>query len=77
MRHRKIIAVILLLVGLLMFVAGVASWLLGLLLPINSTVMIICGIALSAAGLIIFITDLFEAWLSRGQSALVDGLQAG
>jgi len=67
----------LLLVGLVMFVAGFISWLFGVLLPVNPTVMVVFGILMSAVGLIIFITDLFEAWLSRGQSALVDGLQAG
>ena len=28
-------------------------------------------------GLALFVTELFETWLSRGQRALVDGLQAG
>ena len=39
--------------------------------------MVISGIVLLVAGLIIFISDLFESWLSHSQAALVDGLQAG
>ena len=35
------------------------------------------GGALFVAGLIVLVTELMEAMLSRGQSALVDGLQAG
>jgi hypothetical protein len=29
------------------------------------------------AGILIFITEMLESWLSHGQAALVDGLQAG
>ncbi|MGA2784134.1 MAG: hypothetical protein ABSF09_05495 [Candidatus Bathyarchaeia archaeon] len=68
---------ILVVVGLLMLAAGLGSWLLGMSLPVNSTVIVILGTAALVVGLIMFVTELFESWLSRSQSALVDGLQAG
>ena len=35
------------------------------------------GVLLLVLGLVLLIAELMEAWLSRGQRALVDGLQAG
>jgi TctA family transporter len=35
------------------------------------------GVLLMIIGLALLITEHFEAWLSGGQTALVDGLQAG
>ena len=35
------------------------------------------GTLLSVAGFVLLIMELLETWLSRGQKALVDGLQAG
>ena len=35
------------------------------------------GVVLLVIGALILITELMEVWLSRGQTALVDGLQAG
>lgn len=35
------------------------------------------GALLLVVGLVLLVTSLVETWLSRGQSALVDGLQAG
>jgi len=35
------------------------------------------GILLCVAGCILLITEVLETWLSGGQKALVDGLQAG
>ena len=35
------------------------------------------GAIVLVVGLVLFVTDLLENWLSKGQSALVDGLQAG
>jgi len=71
------ISIILVSVGLLMLAAGLGSWLLGMTLPVNSTAIVILGTVALVVGLIMFVTELFESWLSRGQSALVDGLQAG
>ena len=35
------------------------------------------GVLLIIIGLTLLVTELLEAWLSGGQTALVDGLQAG
>lgn len=35
------------------------------------------GTVLLGVGLLLLITELMEVWMSRGQTALVDGLQAG
>jgi hypothetical protein len=35
------------------------------------------GSILFLIGIVLLIMELFETWLSRGQRALVDGLQAG
>lgn len=35
------------------------------------------GAVLVVIGLLLFLTELLETWLSKGQTALVDGLQAG
>jgi hypothetical protein len=37
----------------------------------------VAGALLVVIGLLLVITELMETWLSKGQTALVDGLQAG
>jgi hypothetical protein len=39
--------------------------------------LVVAGAVLLVIGLLLLITELMETWLSRGQTALVDGLQAG
>lgn len=41
------------------------------------TVVAVAGVILLVVGLLLLITELMESWLSKGQAALVDGLQAG
>lgn len=77
LRQRKILSMIFMLVGLAMPAAAVESWLYDASLPINSTVMVIFGALILIGGFIIFITELFESWISHSQSALVGGLRAG
>jgi hypothetical protein len=43
------------------------NWLLG----------VVVGVALILVSLALLVTELMEVWLTRGQRALVDGLQAG
>ena len=38
---------------------------------------LVVGALLCVAGFVLLIMELLETWLSRGQKALVDGLQAG
>ena len=45
--------------------------------PLDSWLGITLGAVLVLVGLALMVTDLFEKWLSQGQRALVDGLQAG
>jgi hypothetical protein len=44
---------------------------------LNWTITGSTGAVLLVVGALILITELMEVWLSRGQTALVDGLQAG
>lgn len=44
---------------------------------LNPTILSVLGALLLVIGLLLLITELMETWLSRGQTALVDGLQAG
>ena len=77
LKLRKAVAIILVLTGLLTFVAGLSSWIVNAYSPFSSTVMIIFGVLLLGLGIIVMIIERFESWLSHGQAALVDGLQAG
>ncbi|HUO43163.1 MAG TPA: hypothetical protein VMU35_09320 [Methylomirabilota bacterium] len=77
LKLRKGVAIILVLTGLLTFVAGLSSWIVNAYAPFSSTVMIILGVLLLAFGIIVMIIERLESWLSHGQAALVDGLQAG
>ena len=60
-----------------MLAAGVGLWLLGIMLSVNPSLVVVLGTVVLMVGLIVFVTERFESWLNRGQSALVDGLQAG
>jgi len=44
---------------------------------LNRVISLAVGVLLCVAGFVLLITELLETWLSRGQKALVDGLQAG
>ena len=73
---RKVIAILLLLLGLTMCVAGVSLWINAVPSPFLS-VTIILGVVLVVVGILIFTPEIFESWLSHGLAAIVDGLQAG
>jgi uncharacterized membrane protein HdeD (DUF308 family) len=76
LRPRVIFSVIMIFVGLVLVVSSVA-FVMAHAPPLNWIVLASLGVLLIAAGLVLLITDLMETWLTRGQSALVDGLQAG
>jgi len=44
---------------------------------LNWLIPLAVGAFLIVAGFVLLITELLETWLSKGQRALVDGLQAG
>jgi len=76
LRARRTVALVTITVGmifLVLFVLALVSRESGL----NSWLFAVAGIVLLIIGLAFFITDRLEALLSGGQTALVDGLQAG
>jgi uncharacterized membrane protein YccC len=77
MRARKIASAILILVGFGVLLTSLASRMLRLQVHLNSPLVTIVAAFLIVVGVLVFITEMFESWLSRGQAALVDGLQAG
>jgi hypothetical protein len=44
---------------------------------LNWLLSVVVGVALILVSLALLVTELMEVWLTRGQRALVDGLQAG
>ena len=76
LKVRKSIAIILILLASVVSVVGIWSWIIGMNPPLGF-ITILLGLLLLVVGILIFITEMFESWLSQGQAALVDGLQAG
>lgn len=70
------IAAVVILVGLLLLVDSVLS-IVSHSRMVNWILPLAIGSLLFVAGFVLLITELMETWLSRGQRALVDGLQAG
>jgi len=77
LKKRRVLPVILFVFGVVLVMWGVFHWLFSSAVTFDDTVLIICGTILAVAGILMFIADLFETFLSHGQTALVDGLQAG
>jgi len=63
--------------GIALLVASVVSWVLAREFPLSVAAAAVFGAALVIVGIVILSTEFLEAALSRGQTALVDGLQAG
>jgi len=70
-------------IALFVILAGVVGIVLAVLLAVSGILMLnwlipgAIGSILLVVGFVLLITELMETWLSRGQRALVDGLQAG
>ena len=63
--------------GIVLIALSVGSMLLHLI-PFPGIPLIgVVGVLLLVVGLLLLVTELVENWLSKGQAALVDGLQAG
>ena len=71
------LSVILSLAGFLLLVGGIVNWVFSSVVTFEDTSLIIGGAILLLVGIFVFVADLIETFLSRGQTALVDGLQAG
>jgi len=69
--------VMLSLAGFLLLVSGTVNWVFSSVVTFEDTSLIIGGAILLLVGIFVFVADLIETFLSRGQTALVDGLQAG
>ena len=76
LRNCVVIAVTLMAVGIVTMVGSALS-LAVYSAGLESIFGIVVGAVLILVGLVLLVTELMETWLNRGQSALVDGLQAG
>jgi len=61
----------------IVFVVASALLLMGAAPRLNWIILLAVGTLLCVAGFVLLVMELLETWLSRGQKALVDGLQAG
>jgi len=77
LKKRRVLSVILSLAGFLLLVSGIVNWVFSSVVTFEDTSLIIGGAILLLVGIFVFVADLIETFLSRGQTALVDGLQAG
>jgi hypothetical protein len=77
MRMRKLIGLLLDALGLALAAVSLNVAAIHSVHPVSIVLLIVLAVLLMAVGLIVLIRDLFEGWLDRGQSALVDGLSAG
>ncbi len=77
MRARRLLGGSLTVLGFVLATGGLMATISHYVLPLGNVVMATVGILMLAAGLIVLITEVLELWLTRGQAALVDGLQAG
>ena len=64
-------------IGLALVAVAIVLWNFNSGLTFNYTALAIGGVILVIVGILIFVADFFETFLSRGQTVLVDGLQAG
>jgi len=77
MQTRKTLGLCLTILGLVLVVASLSAVFLHYSIPGSNGLAGIVGALILIIGLIILITEMLERLLSRSQSALVDGLQAG
>ena len=77
MRMRFLIASCILAIGVTLIVSSVIGSILRDTLPLGNSLVGGIDVLLLIIGLIVLITEILESFLSRGQTMLVDGLQAG
>ncbi len=77
LRARGTIALVMMVLGVVLIAFSLSS-VLAHYTPFPSLPLLgVAGAVLLFIGLLVLITELMETWLSKGQTALVDGLQAG
>ena len=77
MRKRLLIGGCILVIGLIMIASSMIAFISHLALPLVNALVGGIGVLFLIAGLLVLIAEILESFLSRGQVALVDGLQAG
>jgi zinc transporter ZupT len=77
LRPRSILAIAMMVLGILLAVFSIGFYLFHISSALNLALFGVVGAVLLVVGLLLLITELIETWMSRGQTALVDGLQAG
>jgi hypothetical protein len=76
LRKRGIVGLFMIMLGMVLLVLTIGSIVTHFSGLSVIPVLAIVGI-LIIVGLLLLVTELIEGWLSKGQAALVDGLQAG
>jgi len=71
-----VIALVLIFTGVILAIVSLLS-MIGSAPMLSWILPLAVGVLLCVVGFVLLITELLETWLSRGQKALVDGLQAG
>jgi uncharacterized BrkB/YihY/UPF0761 family membrane protein len=71
-----VIALVMIFTGIFLVVVSLLS-MIGSAPMLSWIIPLAVGVLLCVVGFVLLITELLETWLSRGQKALVDGLQAG
>ena len=77
MRKRLLIGGCILVIGLIMIAFSIIASISHLALPLANALVGGIGVLFLIVGLLVIIAEILESFLSRGQVALVDGLQAG
>lgn len=77
MRARGIIALVMMVLGVFVIAFSIGSLVWNYLPSANIPILTAVGIVLFVVGVLLFIAEVLESWLTKGQTALVDGLQAG
>ena len=77
MKKRLLIAGCIIAIGLILIASSITASILRDTLPLGSSLLVDIGVLLLIVGLLLLISEIFESLLTRGQTMLVDGLQAG
>ncbi|OFX17592.1 hypothetical protein A3K71_06010 [archaeon RBG_16_50_20] len=77
MKKRLLIAGCIIAIGLILIASSITASILRDTLPLGSSLLVGIGVLLLIVGLLLLISEIFESLLTRGQTMLVDGLQAG
>jgi len=77
LRPRATLAITMIILGILLVGFSIWSYVSRNLSALSVSLIGGVGAVLLGVGLLLLITELMEVWMSRGQTALVDGLQAG